>query len=271
MSQNDQTKLKSFFAVHRDPHDLLYIDADDVPDLKWMLDKLAQQPTIVGAFPDIKELTNPWGFAIQVDTENGKTTYFRKFTQSKIIGKANERGKWTGTLQDGVLTDLQGDVLTFDEQVDCIYFEKTDTVVITSKFSRFEEMFDFTEYYIKEAKKAIASIKEKFLLIDDDLIPKVLKKKRTIQKLTALSKDGFFKEILSGNITSHFFEGTKKKFGDEEVSYSIFNGKVSIEKVKDMVAFANACSSKYLEAAAGFTKGKDPQLFTAEYKHPFEK
>lgn len=270
MSKSD-SRLKSFFAVHRDPHDILYIDAADVPDLKWMLDKLVQQPIMTSRFPEMKELTNPWGFAIQVDTGNGKTIYFRKFTQSKIIGKANERGKWTGTLQDGVLTDLQGDVLTFDEQVDCIYFEKTDSVVITSIFSRFETMFDFTEYYVKEAKKAIASIKQKFLLIDDELIPKVLKKKRTIQKITALSKEGFFKDIISGKITSHFFEGTKKKFGDAEVCYSIFDKKVSIEKVEDMVAFVNACSSKYVEAAAGFDKNEEPQLFTTEYKHPFEK
>lgn len=270
MSQN-KSKLKNFFSLHRDPHDILYIAADDVPDLKWMLDKIAQQPIIVGSFPSAKDLPNPWGFAIQVETENGKTTYFRKFTQSKIIGKANERGKWTGTLQEGVLTDLQGDVLTFDEQVDCVYFEKIDAVLITSIFSRFEMMFDFTEYYVKEAKKAIASIQKKFLLIDDELIPHVLKKKRTIQKLTSLHKEGFFKEILSGNITSHFFETTRRKFGDKEVSYTFLNEKVVVEKVKDMVAFVNACSSKYVEAAAGFKADKEPQLFTAEYKHPFEK
>lgn len=269
-ADTNNIKFKDFFAAHRNQGDILYVDAAEVPNFKWMIDKLAQKPTKTTSFPSMKELADIWGFAVDVDTEHGKTVYFRKFTESKIIGKENEKGKWTGKLYEGRLTDLQGDVLTFDEQIDCIYFASTDSIVITSVFGRFEKMFDFRDYYKNETKRALKALQGKFLIIDNELIPKAAERIMTSQRITKLSKSGIFKEIESKKITTFFFEQTRKVVG-EQITYDIYDGKVAVQDMKALDSFVDACLCRYLLAPAGYDEDADPVIFSVEYKELFEK
>lgn len=263
-------KFKSFFSVLRDVGDIFYVPAEDVPNFKWILDKLAQKPQKIDSFPNLNKLGDIWGFAVDMETQHGKTIYFRKYTESKIIGKENEKGKWSGRLHEGKLTDLQGDVLTFDEQIDCIYFGQTDTVVVTSQYGRFETMFDFRDYYKKETKKALGELKDHFLIIEDDLIQKAAGRIRTSQNITKLSRSGVFKDIKDKKITASYFKDTRDEFG-ADISYTLLGEKLVLDNVKDVDAFADVCSFKYLKGSAGLKKGDSPLLFTSDYKDIYQK
>ncbi len=267
---NKDAKIKDFLDIHRNPGDILVVKAEIVKEFQNILGIVNQRPTLMPP-PNLKELGKIWGWTVEFDIDDARLIYFRKHTDIKVIGRADSKGKWPAELSNGKLTDLEGNILTFDDQIDGIYLENLDSIIVSPPHGRFETMFDFRDFYKKETTKALKSLKDNFLIMDDELIPKAAGKVRTAQRITKLSKSGIFEEIKSGKITSFFFEETRNGIGSEEITYDVYNGKLAIQDIKALDSFVDVCMSKYVSALAGHTKNENPQLFIAEYKHVFEK
>jgi len=245
------------------------VKAEIVKDFQTMIAILNQKPALPPP-SNVRQLSKVWGWAVEFDITAARLIYFRKHWENKLVGKADKKGRWSGELSEGKLTDLEGNILTFDDHVDGVYFQNLDSLLITPPHSRFEEMFEFRDFYRKEATKALKALQGKFLIIEDELIPEAAESVRISQRITKLSKSGVFNDIESKKITTYFFEQTRKMIG-EEITYDIFNGKVAVQDMKALQSFVDACMCRYLYAPAGYTKDDEPQLFVADYKHLFEK
>jgi hypothetical protein len=269
LAGSGDVKVKDFLDIHRTPGDILVVKAEIVKEFQSILAIMNQKPNLPLP-PNIKELEKIWGWAIEFDIRNARLIYFRKHSDIRVIGKADERGKWPAELSDGKLTDLEGNILTFDDQIDSIYFESLDSMIVPPPHHRFETMFDFRDFYKRETTKALKALKGKILLIEDDLIPRAAEKPRTAQRITKLSQSGIFKDIENGKITTYFFSASKKVIGDD-MTYGIIDEKLGVENMAELDSFVDACMCKYLRAPAGYSKDEDPQIFVSEYKHLYER
>lgn len=263
-----KVKFKDFLQIHRNPGDVLIASASIVKDFQKMLDIINQKPNLPPP-PNIKELTKIWGWAVEFDISDSRAIYFRKHTQTKLIGQADGNGRWPAELSNGELTDIDGNILTFDDHIDCVYFESLDSVMVIPPFSRFEEMFEFTDLFERETKKALKRLTSKNILIlaDVRLIDEAAKKKRMSRKITELTANKIIDQLEDGIITSYFFKATKEQVG-EVITYTLNNNKIHIDDIKALGSFVDVCSHKYLKSMAGYREGADPLKFMADYKEP---
>jgi hypothetical protein len=265
----EDKKFKAFLDPHRNPSDILFAKTESVPDFKIILDQIDQHPSLQPP-PNINKMGKMWGYAVEVDNAGGSVIYFRKFTNSKLIGRADGKGKWLGKLStEGRLTDLDGNILTFDQNVDCVYFKSLDSVMVTPPHYVFEGMFDFRDYYETETVKVMERLVEKAILqiADSGIVSKAIEKRRLIRKVAELAADGFFDRLVAGQITTYFFEATKAQIG-AKLTYVIKEDKISIPDVDALSAFVDVCDEKYVKSMAGYKKGMDPRIFMTEYKEP---
>jgi Domain of unknown function (DUF4868) len=210
-----------------------------------------------------------WGYAVEIYNASGRVICFRKFTESKLIGKTDDKGKWLGKISEGLVIEMKEEVLTFDQHIDGVFFKTLDSILVAPPHYIFEEMFSLRTFYENEYKKVIDHLRKKSLLEFDEegIISESQCKIRLIRKISELSLDGFFKRMEKGDITMYFFETTKQQIGTK-IMYEVAGNKIRIPNGDALAAFVDVCAEKYVRSMAGYRKGMDPRIFMAEYKEP---
>jgi hypothetical protein len=268
--------FKDFDDPHRRISDILYIESEQVENFDEIL-KDIDQSSDVSPPPSTDKMGKFWGIAIEVQFRNSKgedekVVYFTKYTLNKVIGKTNEDGEWTGKLsKEGKLDEIPGTAVTFDKNIDFIYFRQLNSVVITPPHINFEMMFEMRGYYQKEARSSLERLVAKNLIViaSDSIVEDASNSTALSKTLTKLSKH-FFAKIESGEVEIFFFEESKRQVG-AIISYEIVEGKIHIKDIEALRAFADVCSHKYLKSMAGYKENTDPLVFVTDYRHIFDK
>lgn len=266
--ENKRLKYRGFFEVNRNIGDVLVIPDKEVPDLSLILEQARQHEELDECPDDLNTLRRVWGYAVALENKNERLIFFRKYTDSKVIGK-ERKGKgslFKAEYHKGRLKDVSGEVLVFDEWVDAIYIQSAEKVLVLD-WGKFETMFDFREYYKQESKKAIESLlANKVLVISDmDVIEKAIEKPRISTKVTRLYKEGVFARIESGDISMKYFSDYKTRLPGI-LKYDVNDGKVVVNDHESFQGFLDACEQRYLGALASFSTEDKPNIYRADFK-----
>lgn len=259
--------IKDFFNPNRNQHDVLVIAAQRIAEFEWIRGIIDQHPLLRPPPKHFDEMDPMWGYAIQIGDLEKRVIYLHKYTNSKIVAETDKKGKWMGQLSsEGKIIDLKEKVLTLDQRIDGIYLDVIDSILVIPPHSFFETMFNLRDFYVKEYEKSIENLRNKSLIfVDIAVINSGRSQSRLVRRFTELSLDGFFKKMEEKEITTYFFEETKKQIGDK-ITYEIDGNHIRLLDVESMKSFIDVCAEKYVKSMAGYKKGVDPRIFMAEYK-----
>jgi hypothetical protein len=171
---------------------------------------------------------NLWGYIVHFNDIN--LFMFKKFSSSNVILKA--KGFMNALIQDGILNSVEEDLITFDQNIDCLLYE--DNFLIFNK-QNFEKVFDFFEKMYQIVQDNIADLATKgYIQETDQLFEHCKNDSRKIKRLkNILDSD------LLDSIDKTKFNAINEKFElglefDEEG-----NIKVDKEKTWQILALLN--------------------------------
>lgn len=216
--------IRDFFDFNALYSDIFVIPPDEVYVFPHILNQINQYVSLE-TLKDISDIKRIKSYAIEVKTDLGnRIIYFRKFSESKILSKSKK--SIPIALYDGVFNSVKGEVFTIDGGIDCIYFDDVengfDSIVVTNK-KAFEDLFNFKEYYFKNASETLSSPKFlKFVELSEELAKLVTQKVSYAKKITNLIK----RSELDDNL-KEIFKKSKKRL--PALKYEISDEKIKIK------------------------------------------
>lgn len=248
LMKDNELKYRKFFDRNSSGNEIRMISINDVSAFNSILkdiDEFADLPPFKG----IDEL-DIWAYAIEINFSGDKLIYFRKYSASRIMSKK----RITTVFYRNKLDKVKGDVLTFDDFIDCVYYKRLVSILILDK-EKFENIFNFNEFYRKESENALNSLSD-IIKMDPGIILGASMKRRLslMKKITELSKSGMLdKETIGNLIKTKYFEKHKKEL-PEIMMYDIVNNKIKVNDIKSLDAFLDTCAENYLKGLASENK-----------------
>lgn len=130
------------------------------------------------------------GYAVEFRTiENYRVIYFRHATERNILSR---KGFTALALYKGYFNKVEGDIFTFDRNVDCIYFiekrgDSTNTRLIIFNKSEFETLFRMYEYYQRKTKETLKVLLDNgHIEMSEDLFKKACSSIKLSKKITKI-------------------------------------------------------------------------------------
>jgi len=248
LTNDDEIKYREFFDINASSNEVRIMSInDDVMGFNSILNDI-EHFVDLPPFNGIDKIKDIWAYAIEIEFNNDKLIYFRKYTASRIISK---KGMTTIFYKDK-LNKVRGDILAFDDVIDCIYYQSLGSIMILDK-EKFENIFNFNEFYRLRSVKTLKRLSN-LIDIDRKMIEDASLKTRTSRKITELSMSGRLEsEYVRDLIKNKFFEKHKTEL-PMIMTYGIINGKIKIDDIKSLDAFLDTCAENYLKGLASENK-----------------
>lgn len=204
------------------------------------LQKVTEKITsIANITTDEEEL---WAYCLEfycIDT-NKKIFTFRKILPSKV-GVDEKAKSWLKTkfnIKSQQLTLLKEETVNLDEQIDCIFVDKTFYVV---KKAYFEQIVGLQEEYKEKAITIVDDMIKSGSFIGGEKLQELIEKKPSIhKKLIKVERIGGYKDLTPAKIKS--MKKVCKKYGDNLPDK---DGKFLIENEQDVDAILRALGDYY--------------------------
>lgn len=232
--ENNECKIRNFFDLELDSQDISFIDVKQIETFESVINQIKQFTRLetIESFEKIKRIH---AYAIEVKTLNKSFLYFRKYQESKIITKKFI----TFLFYKGKFDEIKGDILIFDNLIDCFYLDETKKMYILNRVN-FEQIFDFKEYYRKQTIDALKTLEESNSFeISQELANSIPTKYKIARKITKLHKSGTLK------ISVEVLKKHKEKI--PHLRYTIEKEKIIINDEKALEDFLNVCYDNYVE------------------------
>lgn len=199
----------------------------------------------VGSIASLKEVRNDlWAYCLQINTASDSALLFRKMSSGKVTTdeaqtKMEKLSSWFDST-DSELKTVNGETVSFDDKIDCIYFNSEFLVL---RKSGFEQIVGLEEEFQNVANDVISVIESTNLVEGLDHIKVNLSKSRALLKTLANigkkgNHSGFNKdEIEKMKGALKLFEGKELKFSSE--------GKLVLENSVDVGYFVKLLNDYY--------------------------
>lgn len=202
-------------AIYYGDNTIETIEIGEIQDLEETLNRM----TFLGLKEFNTSVTkNLWAYAIKIS--NPDIILFRKYTESRILEK---KGLIPLIWSDGRFNQIDGSVLTIDEDIDCIIFNKQ--IYILNKLN-FEKIFSFMDKFKDKIKTQISILETKEILDDiNKFLELCSSDARKIKKL--------YKLLESDTLTNIDFQKIKEINDNYNLNLNFTeDNKIIIEKEK---------------------------------------
>lgn len=200
--QDGKRIVKDFYDEDYTINDISMIPnaTEDIPSLNEILSKMSLQ---LDTIKDMSKLKGFETYAVEFnffENDNDRIVYFRKITRA-ILLSSNTFTKFF--IKGGRLDSLETDIFAVDKNIDCVYFQKQNVLVIINK-PLAEQIFNFTAYYVKYTNQAFISIRKLgFIQLDSRLTSNLLENTPLIKRITKLHFNKMFNIKLEDFIIAH--------------------------------------------------------------------
>ena len=162
--EEEKRQFKDFMDEAITIEDLSELVPNEIPGFISLVERMKNRDE-ARRIHELKEQEkfNAYACRFQLDSQN--VIYFRGISPKKIVTKAKGLRY---ILQRGKFQKLKGDVFAFDDKIDCIYFEKTKSLLVIDKFET-ERMFAITEYYIQFAQNELSELENTVIKITPEM------------------------------------------------------------------------------------------------------
>lgn len=205
---DSELKYRKFFDMNSSSNEIRMIPVNDVDAFNRISNDL-QRFVDLPPFQGIGEIKDIWAYAIEIKFSGDKLIYFRKYAASKIISR---KGITTLFVKNR-LNKVEGDVLAFDDSIDCVYYKSLESIMVLDK-EKFENIFNFNDFYRKRSEKVLKSLSLSNVIdIDSAVILDASIKARISRKITVLSKGEMLeKETLKHLLNVNILKSIRKNY-----------------------------------------------------------
>jgi hypothetical protein len=253
---------RNYLALDSSSQDLKYITRSDVPNFIKVLDMI-NKDTDFEDCKDISTIEHRNSFAIKIDGSDklGRLIFFKKNDEVRIL-KGNIFSWFTGKLEK-----VEEPLVSFDNNVDCLYIEKLDKIIIYNS-EKFETIFKYREFYERHPDRGIKELRGSYVIISNSIEIEKLSKD-ALKKITKLHKNKKFEQIKKGVIDISFFKKKKTKTPNE-ILFDVSGKEISIKKKDELLSFLDACNDKITSAIAPINPNVQPVLYMTEEKELYK-
>ncbi|GEM_PF-2161044 len=240
---NDNVDFKDFFDQNIKTGDLAELKLDQLPVLKHIRKKMKDDGLVrIYSFEKVKEFD---AYAVECHLSSGNLIYFRKIGLAQLITKKFDLAY---LFQQGKFNKIEDDVVAFDKQVDCIYFDNSNSLLVLNKFD-VELIFNFKEYYHIHAQVVFQElVKRKLITITDEVMVEMLSNYIITRRITSLLKEAKFNRTIDVfKDHEEYFNKKKYELQDNKVELEIKDNKVVIDNKEKLDTFLNICDDDYVE------------------------
>lgn len=211
--------------------------------------KQLQNPLSIESVFDFKSIFNDlWAYCISINHDvNMFTHFFRKIDKNKVgidelelaSGYKKIRAKFNTA--DNKLELLEGETITFDKNIDCLYFN--EKFYILSK-NNFEKIINLEEEFYAKAKEFIEDINIRKFIEGIELLEHEITVNPSLnRKLCNIIKCGYHTNINKSRIMA-----MKKIAKEFELELKISDTKITISSTKDITSLIRLLDDYYLES-----------------------
>lgn len=239
----ENVEFKDFFDENIKPKHVSEVKDTLVPVLPFIREKMKDDGLVtIHSLAHVKEFD---AYAVEFHLPSGHAIYFRKIGLAQLITKKFDLAY---ILQEGKFNKVEDDIVAFDKQIDCVYFDKTKSLLVLNKYD-VEVIFGIREYYQAQSQITIQELVEKGLIvINEGTLIEVLADYHITRRITRLSKEGKFdREIQFFSDHAKYFDSKKPVLKEDEVQLTIRDNKVVIDNKEQLETFLKICDDDYVE------------------------
>jgi hypothetical protein len=236
-------ELEDFFDTQHGRFEISELKAEDVHALQYILGSFDKFSTLK-YLHDMSEAKEFDAYAIQFHLDGGNAVYFSKIPKDMILKK----GILKGLFSNGRFTKIDGDIMAFNDDTDCIYFTKTNSLIVLDKADT-ESIFVLKVYYQACADMVLTNILTELVTISPTLLTKVLTTTAFAKRITKLFKDNKFdKKIDLFKKYKAYFALPEKDIDPDKIQLDINdNDKVVLNTDEQLDTFLEMCDRGFVE------------------------
>jgi hypothetical protein len=236
-------EFKEFFDPNIEQNDLSEIKSDQLPVLKYIRSSMKDDGLVrIHSLKQVKEFD---AYAVEFHLPSGNLIYFRRIGLAQLITKKFDV---TYIFQRGKFNKIEDDIVAFDKQVDCVYFDYSNSLLVISKYD-VEIIFNFKEYYQVHSQAVFQGLVDLNLIeVTDQVMVDMLGNYYTTKRITGLLKEGKFNRTIEFfREHSKYFEKKRNELQDDKIQLEIRNNRVIINNKEKLDTFLNICDDDYVE------------------------
>lgn len=239
----DQTvEFRNFFDINIKRDNISELQNSEIAVFKHIRDKMKRFTTIP-PIKNLKEIKHFESYALEFHLPNNKIVYFTKIPRSQFITR---KFGLTVALNRGKFNKVKGDVFGFDDNIDCIYFEETDSLLILDKIGT-EQIFNFKLFYQQKTEQAFGKlVSSKLVVIKNTLFDEIKENTRYTRKITTLLSTGKFDRKIEW-FQEHLDYFIKQGLSKESTLLEINGQKIIIDNKEKLTMFLDICNHEYQE------------------------
>lgn len=240
--ESPKFELKDFFDIDYTRWNVSNVDVKEIevlPHILASVNRFAKLAYLV----DMSQIKEFDSYAVEFHIKDGKVVYFSRIGRNMILKKSILKGVFS----NGTFTAINGDVVGFNPDMDCIFFEKTNSVVVLDK-SDTESIFALAIYYQSNAEGVLTSLDNNLITLDKELLTKVVAGKQIPKRITKLFKDEKFnKTIEIFEKHAAYFSKREKELDPDKTRLNIVDNKVVIKTEEQLNTFLAICEKGFVE------------------------
>lgn len=239
---DEKFELRAFFDTDYPRYGISDVKVEEIEVLGHIL---AQVNRFAGLkyLHDMSQIKEFDSYAIEFHINDGKVIYFSRIGRNMILKKSRLKGLFS----NGKFTAINGDVMAFNPDMDCLYFQKTKSVVVLDKLDT-EAIFALKIYYQTHAETVLATLNENLITLKSELQRKVLTGIQIPRRITKLYKENKFDKTID-IFQKHlaYFSRPEKELDPKKTQLKIVDNKVVIETEEQLTTFLAICDRSYVE------------------------
>lgn len=234
--------FKDFLDENIKAKDLSEIDSKAMPPLKYIRQSMKDDGLL--RIYDLSKVKDFDAYAVEFHLPSGNAIYFRKIGLAQLITKKFDLAY---VLQQGKFNKIEDDVVAFDKQVDAIFFDYSNSLLVLNRFN-VEIIFNFKEFYQVHSQAVFLALSERNLIeITDEVLLEALGNYHVTRRVTTLLKDGKFnREIQFFTDHRSYFDANQQHINADEIQLEIQNDRVIINNAEKLETFLNICDDDYV-------------------------
>lgn len=239
------TKFVDFYDEKIQFGDLSEVKSKDILFFKHIHNQIRGH-TELDQITDLAEVKHFESFAVAAHLTKGAVIYFSRIPKARLVTK---KFGLTLLFSQGRFNKIEGDVLAVDKNMDCLYFEKTDSLLVFNKYNT-EIIFNFKEYYQRIAVGVFKALAEQRNLIraEQSILDDAFTKSKFIRRITRLQRDAKFnKDISYFNKMLTYLVDNPQKYNPDKVQLVIKDNKVIIDSLVRLNTFLRVCNNEAVE------------------------
>jgi len=214
---------------------------ETVPILSSAIDRIVRREESCKSITNLdkKTLDQLHSYAVKFATQDDAAViYFRKY------GRGYKFGKKLATLvfYRGKFDKIDGDVFKCDNDVDGVYYKKSDkSKIYIFNDANFEDIFSFYEIYQEESKTAFEILSNSgFVQLEAGLFNEIKNKSRYIKKIANLNKKGYFDSL-------DFEKMQLIRSKVKNLNFSVSENEITIQTKAALRDFLDICEKNILQ------------------------